>query len=88
MILSTSSFYTSVLTSTKTAWIFARPSVLHSCQATDFPKAFVQQGAGLVVGTLCLLREPEALPRVGKLQQGTPSPWSWSGDGMGGVTLA
>lgn len=28
-------------------------------QATDFPKAFVQQGAGLVVGTLCLLREPE-----------------------------
>jgi len=44
-------------------------SSTQSCQATDFPKAFVQQGAGLVVGTLCLLREPEAMGPVsaGKL---------------------
>ena len=29
-------------------------------QAQDFPKAFLQQSAGLVMGTLCLLRDPEA----------------------------
>ena len=28
-------------------------------QAQDFPKAFLQQSAGLVIGTLCLLRDPE-----------------------------
>lgn len=43
-------------------------------QAQDFPKAFLSQIAGLVVGTLCVLREPEVRSRFARFASASERP--------------